>query len=108
MNLSPRRPRVLQRITSALLFSALICLGACGGGGPAADGRRYELKGKVVSVDRAKGEASVEHEDIPDFMSAMTMDFPIRDAEALKVMEPGDRVQATLVVTDDGYWLEVV
>ncbi|HEX6183811.1 MAG TPA: SCO family protein [Pyrinomonadaceae bacterium] len=64
------------------------------------------MKGKVVSVDRAKGEATVAHEDIPGFMGAMTMDFPIRDAASLKVLEPGDGVQATLVVTDDAYWLE--
>src|SRR5688500_9063321 len=105
MNPSTRRPRALSRKHFALLFAAVLCLSACGGK-PAAEGRRYELKGKVVSVDRAKGEASVEHEDIPGFMQAMTMDFPVRDPEALKVMGPGDRVQATLVVTDDAYWLE--
>ena len=105
MNPSPRHPRALSRKTFALLFSAALCLSACAGK-PAEEGRRYELKGKVISVDRAKGEVAVEHEDIPGFMSAMTMDFPVRDAEALKVLEPGDGVQATLVVTDDAYWLE--
>ena len=105
MNSSPRRRRTLRRTTFALLFSAVLCLSACAGK-PAEEARRYELKGKVISVDLAKGEVKVEHEDIPDFMSAMTMDFPVRDAEALKAMGAGDRVQATLVVTDDAYWLE--
>jgi protein SCO1/2 len=68
--------------------------------------QRYELKGKVLAVDRAKGEVSVEHEEVKGYMAAMTMDFPVRDAEALKVLEAGDRLQATLVVTDDGYWLD--
>jgi len=104
MNPSPRRPRANLRLTLALLVSAVLCLDACAG--KPADERRYELRGKVVSVDRAKGEVAVEHEDIPGFMSAMTMDFPVRDAEALKVLEPGDRVQATLVVTDDAHWLD--
>jgi protein SCO1/2 len=71
-----------------------------------AGGQRYELKGKVVGVDRAKGEVSVEHEEIKGYMAAMTMDFPLRDADALKVVEVGDRIQATLVVADEGYWLE--
>jgi protein SCO1/2 len=106
MTLSPRRPRALSSITFALLLlPAALWLGACGGK-PAAEGHRYELKGKVVSVDRAKGTVAVEHEDIPGYMAAMTMDFPLRDTEALKVMEPGDRVQAALVVTDDAYWLD--
>ncbi|MFN2416193.1 MAG: SCO family protein, partial [Pyrinomonadaceae bacterium] len=103
---SPRRPRALLRTRLALLFSAALCLGACAGT-PGADVRRYELKGKVVSVDPAKGEATVEHEDIPGFMAAMTMDFPVRDADSLKVMEAGQSIQATLVYADDGaYWLE--
>jgi len=105
MNPSRRRPRAVSRKTFALLFSAALCLSACASK-PADDGRRYELKGKVVSVDRAKGEATVAHEDIPGYMSAMTMDFPVRDAEALKAMEVGDGVQADLVVTDDAYWLD--
>jgi protein SCO1/2 len=105
MNPSPRRPRALSRITFALLFPIALCLNACAGK-PAVEERRYELKGKVISVDRAKGEVTVEHEDIPGYMPAMTMEFPVRDAEALKVMEPGDRVQAALVVTDDAYWLD--
>lgn len=93
--------------TFALLLLSALCLAACSSGGRAGGGRRFELKGKVLSVDRAKGEAAIEHEEIKGFMSAMTMDFPVRDAEALKVMEAGDGVQATLVFADDGaYWLE--
>jgi protein SCO1/2 len=88
-----------------LLFSAALCLSACAGK-PAGEGRRYELKGKVISVDLAKGEATIEHEDIAGYMPAMTMEFPVRDAEALKTLESGDSMQATLVVTDDAYWLE--
>ena len=71
-----------------------------------ANEHRYELKGKVISVDRARGEVTVEHGDVKDYMPAMTMPFPIRDAEALKVLEAGDQLQASLVVTDEGYWLD--
>jgi protein SCO1/2 len=71
-----------------------------------ANEHRYELKGKVVSVDRAKGEVTVDHGDVQGYMPAMTMPFPLHDAEALKVLEAGDQLQATLVVTDDGYWLD--
>lgn len=105
-----RRPPQLSRApepkTFALLLLSALCLAACSSG-EQTGARRFELKGKVLSVDRAKGEAAVEHEEIKGFMSAMTMDFPVRDAEALKVLEAGDGVQATLVLADDGaYWLE--
>jgi len=100
MNDSPRR---LRRTLTAALFASLL-LDGCSP--KPANEQRYELKGKVVAVDRAKGEVSVDHEEVKGYMAAMTMDFPVRDAEALKVMEAGDQLQASLVVTDDGYWLD--
>lgn len=100
MNARPRR--LLWTLTAVLLTS--LHLHGCS---PKPEKeQRYDLKGKVVAVDRAKGEVSLEHEEVKGFMAAMTMDFPVRDAEALKVLEAGDQLQATLVVTDDGYWLD--
>jgi len=75
---------------------------------PAAQGKRYELKGKVVSVDKANMSATISHEAVKDFMEAMTMPFKLKDAWPLDVMKPGDEVQAILVVTDDSHWLEDV
>lgn len=101
MNHSPRR--LLRVLTAALLASFLFN----GCSQKPSDGRRYDLKGKVLAVDRARGEVSVEHEEVKDYMAAMTMDFPVRDAEALKVLEAGDQLQAVLVVADDGsFWLD--
>jgi protein SCO1/2 len=88
---------------TAALFAPLLLQGCST---KPADERRYELKGRVVSVDRAKGEVSVDHEEVKGYMAAMTMDFPLRDADALKVIEAGDQLQASLVITDDGYWLD--
>ncbi|MBV8860063.1 MAG: SCO family protein [Acidobacteria bacterium] len=100
MNHSPRRlPFVLAAVLSASFF-----LQGCSS--KPANEHRYELKGKVVSVDRANGEVTVDHEDVKGYMPGMTMHFPLRDAEALKVLEAGDQLQAALVITDDGYWLE--
>lgn len=100
MNHPPRRlPFVLAAVLSASFF-----LHGCSP--KPANERRYELKGKVVSVDRAKGEVTVDHEDVKGYMPGMTMAFPLRDAEALKVVEAGDQLQAALVITDDGYWLD--
>lgn len=104
MKRTPRSPFNHSLKTFAALLAFAVALPACAG--RRADEHRYELKGKVVGVDRAKGEVSVEHEEIKGYMPAMTMEFPLRDADALKVVEVGDRIQATLVVTDDGYWLE--
>ena len=98
------RPRTLRRVAAAALLVSLTLLYGCAT--KPADEQRYELKGKVLSVDRAKKEVALDHEEVKGYMAAMRMDFPVRDAEALKVLEAGDQVQASLVVTDDEYWLD--
>ena len=73
--------------------------------------KRYPLKGKVVSVDKAKKKATIEHEEIPGFMEAMTMDFPIRENWVWENLSPGAEVHAELVVdstADEPYWLEKI
>jgi protein SCO1/2 len=98
-------PGRLLRLISIILSASVPFIQGCSTG--PAERERYEIKGKVVSVDRAKGEVALDHEEVKGYMAAMTMDFPVRDAEALKVMEAGDQVQAFLVVADDGsYWLD--
>ena len=95
--------------TAAALCAALSCLalGGCVASKGHGEVRRYDLKGKVVSVERGRGEVVVEHEAIPGLMEAMTMPFALKDRDALEVVGPGDRLQATLVVADDGgFWLE--
>ena len=89
-------------------FGAMATLAVCLACGKAAedDQRQFPLRGKVVSVDRAAGTVTVDHEDIEDFMPGMTMPFPLKDAWAFDALEPGDRLDAILVVSDDGFWLE--
>jgi protein SCO1/2 len=77
---------------------------ACGGG----NARQYELRGQVLAVDRAKGEITIKHEDIPRFMPAMTMPFRVRDARLLDGRAPGDLVTATLVVEETDAYLTAV
>src|SRR5262250_2188660 len=54
---------------------------------------RYELKGVVQSVDKAKKRATIKHEKVGDLMDAMTMPFLIKDEKALNEMEPGDQIK---------------
>ena len=69
--------------------------------------KRYNLKGKVVDVDRAKKTAKIAHDEIPEMpMPAMTMDFPIRADWVWDDLTKGSEIRAELVVGKDGYWLE--
>ena len=107
MNLSTARPARTPPLPAALLLAALsLALGGCSRKPSDADAQRYDLKGTVVSVDRSRKIVNVDHEEIPGYMAAMRMPFPLKDADALKVVEPGDTIQGTLVVADAEYWLE--
>lgn len=72
------------------------------------EAKRFKLKGKVVSVDAAKKKAEIAHDDIPGFMDAMTMPFPIRADWVWEDLKPGAEIRAELVVDDakGEYWLE--
>jgi protein SCO1/2 len=98
---------LLQRRKHFLLLLCLV-LASCKSQPAAPQGKRYELKGTVVSVDKPDQSATISHEEIKDYMEAMTMPYKLKDAWPLDVMKPGDQIQATLVVTDDSAWLEDV
>ena len=65
-------------------------------------GKRYELEGRVVAVDSGSKTLTVAHEDIPGLMPGMTMPFLVGRGEewVFGKIGPGDRIHATLVMTD--------
>jgi Cu/Ag efflux protein CusF len=68
--------------------------------------QRYDLKGKVVSIDKAGKKLTVDHEAIPGFMGAMTMAYPVKDEHLLDNLSPGDQVTAKVVSTSGAFWLD--
>ena len=75
------------------------------------EAKRYPLKGKVVSVDRERKRATIDHEPIDGYMDAMTMEFPIREDWVWDDLTPGSDIRAELVVDNsakDPYWLEKI
>jgi protein SCO1 len=71
--------------------------------------KRYPLRGVITAADAKKSAITVSHEAIPDFMDAMTMEFPVRDdPSVVAILRPGDRIEATLVVDGPKFWLEQV
>ena len=85
-----------------LFLSVIFLVSACQKATPtpnkSADAKRYPFKGKVISVDKAAKKATFEHEDIPGYMPAMTMDFPIGEDWVWGNLTPGSEVKAELVV----------
>lgn len=89
-----------------LSFSAFT-LAACGSKQSAPEGKHYAMKGKVLSVAKAEGSATIDADNIPGFMDAMAMPYPIPDEKTLANLSAGDEITADVVVTADGkYHLE--
>jgi len=72
-----------------------------------ANEKRYDLKGKVLSVNKADRTATISHGDIVGYMPAMTMPFKIKNDADLEMLAPGDEVTGTLVVDDISSWVEI-
>ena len=103
-------------ILSLAGVSLLLWLGACSSqpaqnesqatpesGPPAAAGpERHDLHGKVVSVDKAAKSVVVDHDEIPNFMGAMAMPYPVQDESVLDTLKAGDEVNAQVVVDPSG------
>ena len=105
--------RQKSRIRLVALLTACALLAACGARPDANAGetaaKRYPLKGRVVSVDKAAKKAKIDHDAIEGYMPAMEMDFPIHEDWVWDELVPGAEVRAELVVDNtakEPYWLE--
>lgn len=93
---------VFVLITSLLLFPVAGCRK------DTSNQKRYELTGKVLTVEPEKHQITVAHEAIKDYMPAMTMPFTLREDWPFKVLATGDRITATFVVDGTESWLEEI
>jgi protein SCO1/2 len=92
-----------MRTCTAFCLFALACLAsACST--PAPSGHEYTLQGQILSITPDHKEATIKHEEVKGFMSAMTMPYHARDEKEFAPLVPGDLITATLVVeSNDAY-----
>lgn len=67
--------------------------------------RLYTVRGIVLARNAGDHSLTVDHEAIPGFMEAMTMDYPVRGAKVETLPPDKSRIEAKLHVTDRSYWL---
>lgn len=74
-------------------------------GGCRSSQKHYALRGRVLA--KSADQLTVIQQEIPGFMAAMTMPYPIKDREGFAVVQPGDAITADLIVQGGkNYWLE--
>lgn len=60
----------------------------------------YTGRGKVTKINMEPGSVEIDHEDIPDMMPAMKMEFNVRDKSILKGLAVGDKVEFVVEYKD--------
>jgi Cu/Ag efflux protein CusF len=93
----------MTRRTSVLLLA--LTLAGCGAKGEA---KRYAMEGEVKALDPATRTATIAHGKIGDWMEAMTMEYPVKPDAEFQKLHVGDHIQATVVVSDDKYYVTEV
>lgn len=83
-----------------LLTVAVICVGFAAGCQSAPE-KHYPIQGEVISVDAAKKLLTVKHGDIPGLMPAMTMTYQVAEPKQMETLQPGDKITADLVVSEN-------
>lgn len=91
---------------SMYAFVVILLAGACSRGQQPADLVTFDLRGVVVSVNYQQHRIIIDHEEIPNYMMAMTMPFKVKDTTILYRVQPGDTVHATLAVSRSESWIE--
>jgi protein SCO1/2 len=90
-----------------LVLSSVVIIHSACGPRRSANEKRYPIKGKVVAVSPTDHTITIAHDDIGDYMPAMTMPFKIKNEADLQMVKPGDQLTGTLVVDDLSSWVEI-
>jgi Cu/Ag efflux protein CusF len=95
----------MTRILSTLLIAAALLLAGCGSKQPPPDVKRYPMQGTVKSLDATHKTAMIDAGKIGDWMEPMTMEYPIKPDSEFQKLHVGDKIEATVVVGDPGYYV---
>lgn len=68
--------------------------------------RTFTVKGILRSIDLAGQSATIEHEDIPNYMPSMAMPFDLKSMAEIQSFKVGDPIEFKLRVTAESSWIE--
>lgn len=108
----------LSCIAMAVLFGVVV---ACGPKmpPPAPEGKSepaasvtttqvFQVNGVIMELLPAEKSARIRHEEVPDYMPAMTMSFEVLDTNELSGLTVGDAVGFRMTVTEATGWIDQI
>ena len=66
----------------------------------------FQVRGVIVGLTAGSKTVRIRHEEIPDYMPAMTMPFDVRNTNELAGLAAGDTVTFQMNVTETDGWIE--
>ncbi len=92
-----------RRISALLLSLLLMVLTGCAQ--KAAAVKRYPMQGEVKALDASAHTATIAAGKIEGWMEAMTMEYPVKPDSEFQKLHVGDKIEATVMVSDPGYYV---
>jgi protein SCO1/2 len=68
----------------------------------------FQVKGIVKKIEPDGKSVEIRHEEIPDYMPAMTMPFDVKNPAEIAGLKPGDAVSFRLTVTALDSWIDQI
>jgi protein SCO1 len=87
----------------ALLFAHSLLAAPPGGD---QNTKSYSARGVVEKIAPDLSQVTIHHQAIPGYMMEMTMDFSVKNTNALSGIAPGDKITFTLFVGNNDEWIE--
>src|SRR5882724_3695835 len=106
----------MQEVFTGLLVAAFTCaLASCTGntagqqtaaGVPLSGTQFFSVTGLVKELKPDGKTVVIQHEEIPNYMRAMTMPFEVRNTNELAGLKPGDQIKFRMLVTEKDGWID--
>lgn len=68
----------------------------------------FQVRGVLQKLSPNRRHAVIAHDDIGDYMKAMTMEFELADPAEASALQPGDILNFRLSVTDTRSWIDQI
>ena len=70
--------------------------------------KTFNVRGVVRKILVKENKVHIEHEEIPNYMIAMTMPFSVKNKKELELIREGDKIHFELNVSDKESWIEKI